>query len=105
MPLVAVLVGLLNRRAVPAMATTASERRFRLLLDHATDAIEIIDPETGRLLDVNEKACLAHGYTREKYFALNVPDIDPTMTPGGLERSMRASEARFRTLVDEAIPV
>jgi PAS domain S-box-containing protein len=52
-------------------------RLFRTLIDHTTDAIEVIDPATGKFLDVNEKACLAHGYTREEYLALSVEDVDP----------------------------
>lgn len=52
-------------------------RLFRALVDQATDGIEVVDPETGRFLDVNEKTCIAHGYTREEYLALSVPDIDP----------------------------
>ncbi|HEV8578450.1 MAG TPA: PAS domain S-box protein, partial [Thermoanaerobaculia bacterium] len=52
-------------------------RLFRSLIDHTNDAIEVVDPETGRFLDVNEKACLAHGYTREEFLALTVPEVDP----------------------------
>jgi PAS domain S-box-containing protein len=54
-----------------------AERRFRALLDHASDAITIIDPETGRCLDVNQTACAARGYTREEYLALSMSEIDP----------------------------
>ncbi len=50
---------------------------FRTLLDHTNDAIEVIDPTTGCFLDVNEHACLAHGYTREEYLALTVSDLYP----------------------------
>ncbi len=50
---------------------------FRTLIDHTNDAIEVIDPATGRFLDVNEHACLAHGYTREEYLGLTVPDLYP----------------------------
>jgi len=50
---------------------------FRTLIDHINDAIEIIDPETGRFLDVNEQACLAHGFTREEYLTLTVPQLYP----------------------------
>ncbi|MCB0177961.1 MAG: PAS domain S-box protein [Anaerolineae bacterium] len=50
---------------------------FRSLIDYAHDAIEVIDPETGCFLDVNEQACLAHGYTREEFLALTVPEINP----------------------------
>lgn len=52
---------------------------FRTLLDHTHDFIEITDPATGRFLDVNEQACLAHGYTRSEFLALTLPDIDPML--------------------------
>ena len=50
---------------------------FRALIDRATDAIEVIDPTTGRFLDVNQTACLAHRYTRAEYLTLGVSDVDP----------------------------
>jgi PAS domain S-box-containing protein len=53
---------------------------FRALIDRANDAIEVIDPETGRFLDVNEKACRDHGFAREEYLALRVSDIDLTLS-------------------------
>jgi PAS domain S-box-containing protein len=59
----------------------ASLNLFRSLVDQANDAIEVIDPETGRFLDVNEKACQSRGYTREEYLALTVPQIDPMVGP------------------------
>lgn len=53
---------------------------FRTLIDHTNDFIEIVDPATGRFLDVNEQACLAHGYTRSEFLALTLADIDPMLT-------------------------
>jgi PAS domain S-box-containing protein len=53
---------------------------FRSLIDHANDIIEVVDPETGRFLDANERACLAHGYTREEYLALTVPQVNAVVT-------------------------
>ena len=50
---------------------------FRMLIDRSNDAIEIMDMETGRFLDVNEKGCLDLGYSREEFLALSVFDIDP----------------------------
>ncbi|HVJ20534.1 MAG TPA: PAS domain S-box protein [Polyangiaceae bacterium] len=50
---------------------------FRSLIDHMTDTVEVIDPETGRFLDVNEHAFRLHGYSREEYLSLAVSDIDP----------------------------
>jgi PAS domain S-box-containing protein len=61
---------------------------FRSLIDHTNDTIEVIDPETGRFLDVNEQACRAHGYTREEYLALTVPEIDPLIGARPWEETM-----------------
>lgn len=62
---------------------------FRSLIDHANDTIELIDPETGRFLDVNEQACRAHGYSREEFLALTVPDINPQVTAVSWQNSMQ----------------
>jgi two-component system, cell cycle sensor histidine kinase and response regulator CckA len=51
---------------------------FRTLVDRVNDSIEVIDPETGRFLDINEKACTDLGYTREEMLSLSVMDVDPT---------------------------
>ncbi len=58
-----------------------SLRFFRQLIDRANDSIEVADPETGQFLDVNERACQVHGYTREEYLKLRVVDIAPTNLP------------------------
>jgi PAS domain S-box-containing protein len=50
---------------------------FRTLLDRCNDAIEVVDPETLRFLDVNEKCCSDLGYSREELLAMTVPDINP----------------------------
>ena len=51
---------------------------FRTLLDRSSDGINVIDPETGRFLDVNETTCERLGYTREEMLAMRVPDIEAT---------------------------
>lgn len=52
---------------------------FNTLLDRTSDAIEVIDPESLRYLDVNEAACRVLGYTRDELLKLSVWDIDPGM--------------------------
>ncbi len=52
---------------------------FRALVDQSKDSFEIIDPETGRFIDVNERACQDLGYSREELLALTVFDIDPSL--------------------------
>jgi PAS domain S-box-containing protein len=61
---------------------------FRALIDRSNDAIEVIDPETGRFLDVNETACLSHGYTREEHLSLHVKDVAPTSDPSAWARNL-----------------
>lgn len=50
---------------------------FRALLDNSSDAIEVIDPATLRLLDVNETECRELGYSREELLSMKLTDIDP----------------------------
>src|ERR1700732_1801350 len=50
---------------------------FRTLLDQSNDSIEVIDAETLRFLDLNEKACVGLGYSREELLSMTVFDIDP----------------------------
>ena len=88
-------------------------RLFRALIDHTTDGIEVIDPGTGRYLDVNETACAAHGFTRDEYLRLYVPDIDPLVTasPWGeltaarRDAGTRTFESRHRRKDGSTFPV
>jgi PAS domain S-box-containing protein len=65
---------------------------FRTLVDQCNDAIEVVDPETLRFLDVNEMACSALGYSREELLSMKVFDIDPAVT----ESSIGAIRERWR---------
>ena len=71
---------------------------FRSLIDRTNDAIEIIDPETGLILDVNEQACRAHGYTREEYLSLTLPELVPSLAArpwDEIRETLRASGSRL----------
>jgi formate hydrogenlyase transcriptional activator len=50
---------------------------FRTLIDQSNEAVEVVDPETLRFLDVNEKTCKDLGYTREELLGMTVFDINP----------------------------
>ncbi|MGC9943460.1 MAG: PAS domain S-box protein [Verrucomicrobiota bacterium] len=54
----------------------ASLNLFRTLLDRSNDGIEVIDPKTGRFLDVNVTTCQRLGFTREELLTMRVPDVD-----------------------------
>jgi formate hydrogenlyase transcriptional activator len=66
-----------------------SLKLFRALVDQSNDAVELVDAETLRFLDFNEKACKDLGYTRDEMFSLTVFDIDPTV-----DEARRASVGR-----------
>ncbi len=51
-----------------------SEERFRLLVEHSGDDFFLHD-DRGRFLDVNERACLSTGFTREELLSMRVVDL------------------------------
>ncbi|MEI6290106.1 MAG: PAS domain S-box protein [Chloroflexota bacterium] len=53
----------------------ASEERFRLLIEQASDGIFTTDLE-GRILDVNRAGCAMVGYTREELLQLKMSDLE-----------------------------
>ncbi len=69
--------------ALPVARLTGRQRKvneeltlFCSLVDHTSDAIHVIDPKTGRFLDVNMKARVTYGYTRREYLSFGTCDID-----------------------------
>jgi PAS domain S-box-containing protein len=93
----------LDRKYVLGVVRDISERKraeeslalFRTLVDRTADAMEVVDYETGRFLDVNEAACRVHGYTRDEYLQLTVGDLDPTMAPWEERREDGRSQPPF----------
>jgi len=59
---------------------------FRMLLNKSNDAIKVIDPETLRFLDVNERSYAELGYSREELLSMTVLDIDPNADESVLAR-------------------
>ena len=74
------------------------ERRFRVLMEHAPEAVMLFDAETGRLVDVNENACRMYGHTREKLLTMGPVDISPPFQPDG-----RPSEEAAGNLIQSAL--
>ena len=63
-----------RRQAVEAL------RLFRNLVGQSNDTFEVIDPATGRFLDVNDKGPAELGFSRAEYLALRVCDVNPSVT-------------------------
>lgn len=54
-----------------------SEKRFRSIIEQATDAMYLSDFE-GNLIDVNIQACKSTGYSRQEMLRMNLSDLDAT---------------------------
>lgn len=52
-------------------------QRFRAVLDEATDAIELLDADTQRILDVNRGVCELTGYAREQLIGRDARELWP----------------------------
>ena len=57
-----------------------SDDRFQLLIDQAGDAFFILDYE-GTIRDVNRRACLSLGYSREELLGLSISEVDVDVDP------------------------
>lgn len=52
-----------------------SEKRFRTIIEQATDAMFLTDLE-GNICDTNQQACKSLGYTRDELLKLSITDLD-----------------------------
>ncbi|MGE3842727.1 MAG: PAS domain S-box protein [Vicinamibacterales bacterium] len=75
---------------------------FRDLLDQVDDAVEIVDPNTGRFIDGNRKAWETLGYTREEFANLTIPDINPTVDSTRVKQHIAHLRSTGRNVVLEA---
>ncbi|MEI7848589.1 MAG: PAS domain S-box protein, partial [Chloroflexota bacterium] len=71
-------------RKISEDSLRASEERYRILIEQASDGFFITDPD-GKFLDVNSNGCLMLGYTRDELLEMNMREVVVT----GLGASMR----------------
>jgi two-component system cell cycle sensor histidine kinase/response regulator CckA len=81
----------------------AELRLFRTLLDRTNDCIEVFDPATTRILDVNERACETLGYTREELLTMKVGDYALTFDLDAFHRRALAPGGNSRTVLLEGL--
>ena len=65
----------ISQRKQAELALQDSELKFRTLVQVSSDAIFIIDNESGQILDVNEAGPAMYGYTREELVSLKNTDV------------------------------
>ncbi|MEW5798331.1 MAG: PAS domain S-box protein [Bacteroidota bacterium] len=85
-----------QKKAVEAL------KLFRALIDGTNDAVEVIDPVTGRFLDMNERECIDLGYSREEMLQMSVFDVDPNVRRENFEKET-AAEREAGTMIIESV--
>ncbi len=71
--------------------------RFRILVEHAPEAIVVLDGDTGRFTDVNDNAVRLFKMSREDLLESGPFELSPPIQPNG-----RKSEEYGREMIDKA---
>ena len=99
-------VGLLfqRRRLKQAeLRSRESEARFRVLVEHAPEAIVVFDAALGRLVDANSKAEQLFGYSRAELLAAGPERYYQPIQPDGLAPAATVADNAARALAGEEI--
>jgi len=85
-------------------ALEESEQRFRVLFEHAPEAITLFDPELGRFVDVNENATTLFGRSWEELTRLNPAALSTPTQPDG-RSSNEAATLYIQQTIEGETPV
>ncbi|MEJ0038394.1 MAG: PAS domain S-box protein [Gammaproteobacteria bacterium] len=101
-----------TERRESEQAMRESEARYRLLVDHAPEAIVVFDADSGFFVDVNENAGRLFGLDREELLRVGPAELSPPLQPDGgvsreqirakIERALDAGPISFEWLHRDA---
>jgi len=69
-------------------------RLFRNLIEQSNESIFVLEPNWGRFLDVNERACRSLGYSREELLEMSFKDIEEF--PEGFSWQKQVDELKLK---------
>jgi diguanylate cyclase (GGDEF)-like protein/PAS domain S-box-containing protein len=102
----------ITERRESEQAMRESEARYRLLVDHAPEAIVVFDADSGCFVDVNENAGRLFGLDREQLLRVGPAELSPQLQPDGtvsreqvrvkIERALDAGPISFEWLHRDA---
>ena len=73
-------------------ALRESESRFRTLVEHAPEAIVVLDIDTGRFVEANDNAVHLYGLERQMLYSVGAAEMSPPMQPDGRPSGEAAHE-------------
>ena len=73
----------ITERQEAQVALAESEERYRVLIEHAPEAIVVYDADTNRYTDANQHALDLFGMTRAELFAVSPVDVSPAVQADG----------------------
>src|ERR1700722_20536367 len=79
-----------TERRESEQAMRESEARYRLLVDHAPEAIVVFDADEGRFVDANEYAEKLFGMERQQLLQVGAVERSPKLQPDGEPSLQRA---------------
>jgi PAS domain S-box-containing protein len=91
-------LSLLMASIVERRLLTEERERFRAVLDETTDAIRLVDADTGRILDCNRADCDLSGLARAQMLGRDGWDFWPDSPPAAAAPSGEARGSATRTL-------
>ena len=65
------------------LALKENEERYRALVENAPEAIVVLDVDSGKFSDANERACELFNLSRARLLSIGPKAISPTMQPDG----------------------
>jgi len=74
--------------AQPVSAQVLSEAHFQAIYDSVNDGIFLLDPDSGRVLDVNRRMCEWFGHTLEAFLALDLGRLGLGLWPFTAEQAV-----------------
>lgn len=90
-------------RQAQAQAIRDSEARYRLLVDHAPDALVLLDADAGRFVEVNASAARLFGMARAELLRVGPLEVSPARQPDGTASAERLAGYLARARAGERL--
>ena len=90
-----------TERRESEQAMRESEARYRLLVDHAPEAIVVFDADEGRFVDANENAEQLFGMERKQLLQVGAVERSPALQPDGTPSAELARNYTQKALAGE----